>query len=73
MNPGLVDVSALIKDATELEPLPASAVRLARLVADEQRNVADVAETIRLDEALTGRLLSAANSSLSGPVQHIVA
>jgi putative nucleotidyltransferase with HDIG domain len=63
---GLVDVDVLIRDATELEPLPASAIRLAALVCDDDPDLEEMVETIRLDEALTGRLLGAANSAASG-------
>jgi len=66
MKTELVEVAALIREASELEPLPASTARLATLVTGEEFELDEVAETIRLDEALTGRLLGAANSARSG-------
>ncbi len=66
MNSGLIDVDALVEGASELAPLPASTVRLASLIAEEDADLEEIAQTIRLDEALTGRLLGAANSSRSG-------
>ena len=66
MNPGLVDVDVLIQDAAELQPLPASATRLAALVTQDEPDLEEMVETIRLDEALTGRLLGTANSTASG-------
>ena len=66
MNPGLVDVDALIEDACQLKPLPASTTRLASLVVDDDSELAELVEIVRLDEALTGRLLGAANSPQSG-------
>lgn len=66
MQPTLVDVEALILEATELEPLPASTIRLAGLVARGDAELSEIADTIRLDEALTGRLLGMANSVRSG-------
>lgn len=66
MNPGLIDVEALVQDAQRLDPLPASAARLAGQIADRNWKLPEISETISLDQALTGRLLSAANSVLSG-------
>jgi putative nucleotidyltransferase with HDIG domain len=66
MNPGLIDVEALVRDAQQLDPLPASAARLAGQLSDHDWNLSEISETIGLDQALTGRLLSAANSVLSG-------
>ena len=66
METRLVNLEDLVHEAKELEPLPASATRLARLVSTPDWNLEAIAETIRLDEALTGRLLSAANSAWSG-------
>lgn len=66
MNLGLVDLATLLREASELEPLPQSTTRLAGLVAQDDADLEEIAETIRLDEALTGRLLGAANSAASG-------
>ena len=46
MKPGLVDVEALIQDASELEPPPASTTRLASIVTDEDSSLEEIAETM---------------------------
>ena len=66
MSPALLDLQALIDDATGLEPLPASSTRLAGLLTEDDIDMEAVVECVRLDEALTARLLSAANSAMSG-------
>jgi len=66
MNLGLIDVEALVHDAEELAPLPASAARLAGQISDREWDLGEISSTISLDQALTGRLLGAANSVLSG-------
>ena len=66
MNPGLIDLDALVLEASKLEPLPPSATRLAGLVADPERDLLDVADAIRFDQALTGRVLGAANAVSAG-------
>jgi putative nucleotidyltransferase with HDIG domain len=59
-------LSALLEDARNLEPLPQSASRLASLLAGSSWKASEVAECLRLDQALTGRLLSVANSARAG-------
>lgn len=71
MPPALIDLPLLIEDAQLLEPLPASTTRLAALAAGDAPDLQEVIEVVRLDQALTGRLLSAANSVVSGPRQEI--
>ena len=66
MTSYLVDLESLIHEAHELEPLPQSAVRLAGILSSEDWDIDAIQEIVRLDEALTGRLLSAANSARSG-------
>ena len=66
MKTQLIDIEALIRDANELEPLPQSAIRLSGLLAQEDWDLQAVNEVVRYDEALTGRLLGAANSVRSG-------
>jgi HD-like signal output (HDOD) protein len=56
----------LIREAQKLDPLPASSARLSRVLAQEDWTLEDVAKTVTLDQALTGRLLRAANSASSG-------
>ena len=62
----LVDLETLVRDSHELDPLPQSSVRLAGILARENWDLDAINEVVRLDEALTGRLLSAANSVRSG-------
>ena len=66
MNTDLIDLESLVQETEELEALPASAVRLAGIVATDDWTLQEVAEIIRLDQALTARLLGVANSALSG-------
>lgn len=56
----------LIIAAQSLEPLPASSARLSRILSKEDWSLEEVAKTAALDQALTGRLLRAANSASSG-------
>ncbi len=67
----MIDLQTLIADAKDLEPLPQSTTRLAGLLAGEDWAMPDISRVIRLDEALTGRLLGAANSALSGAREEI--
>jgi HD-like signal output (HDOD) protein len=59
----MIDLDRLIEQANEMPPFPASTVRLAQLVASPDCNLADVAELIAYDQALTVRLLRSANSA----------
>ena len=61
----LMDLNALIAQAYDLEPLPASAARLAGLVSDPDSTLASITEVIKLDPSLTARVLRAANSARS--------
>ncbi|MCI0539744.1 MAG: HDOD domain-containing protein [Verrucomicrobiales bacterium] len=61
----MIDLDRLIEQANELAPLPASAVRLAQLVGEPDCHIKDVAELIAFDQALTVKLLRAANSAFS--------
>ncbi len=62
----MIDLEELIKKANELEPLPASTVRLAQMVSSPDCHIEDVAELIGFDQALTVRLLRAVNSAVDG-------
>lgn len=59
----------LIREAQAMEPLPASSTRLTKILSEEDWSLEEVARTASLDEALSGRLLRAANSAMSG-TQH---
>ncbi len=61
----MIDLDRLIERANELAPLPASAVRLAELISQPDCHLDEVAELIAFDQALTVKLLRAANSAAS--------
>ncbi len=67
----MIQLDALIRSAEELEPLPASVTRLARLVSREDSDLREVVRVIELDQALTARLLRSANSAMSAAVSPI--
>jgi len=62
--PDLVD--HLIEQAHNLTPLPASAIRLAALASSNEVGLDEIAEVVAYDQALTMRLLRAANSASTG-------
>ncbi|HXP62273.1 MAG TPA: HDOD domain-containing protein [Dongiaceae bacterium] len=62
----MIDLDRLIEQANELTPLPATTVRLTELVGRPDCDLEDVAELIAFDQALTVKLLRAANSAASG-------
>lgn len=62
----LIDIDALIKKADELQPLPASVVKLASMLSAGASDVDEITSVIRFDPALTVRLLRLANSAFSG-------
>ncbi len=56
----------LLREAKELRPLPAIALRLIAMVEDSRFSAQDLAGTIRTDQALTLKILRLANSSTFG-------
>jgi HD-like signal output (HDOD) protein len=62
----MIDLDRLIEQANELAPLPATTVRLTQLVGSPHCDLEDVSELIAFDQALTVKLLRAANSAASG-------
>lgn len=60
---------ALVKKANALGPLPQSVARLNAILSDPYYEIHDVAETIKLDSILTGKLLRLANSPVYGSYQ----
>jgi HD-like signal output (HDOD) protein len=58
-----IDIDALIEEAKQIPLLPASGVRLAALVSSHQYDIADVADVVAYDPALTLRLIRSANSA----------
>jgi HD-like signal output (HDOD) protein len=71
MSATMIDIRGLIELANGLAPLPASAVRLAELIADPDCNLEQVVELIAFDQALTLKLLRAANSVASASATHV--
>ncbi len=62
----MVELDDLIQHTRELRPLPATAVRLAGMVQSPMLDLTDVSEVVAFDQALTMRLLKAANSAALG-------
>lgn len=62
----MVNLDELILKAHELSPLPASVVKLASLAVAPDTDLDEIANVIAYDQALTMRLLRAANSAASG-------
>jgi len=61
----MLELDALVEKANELEPLPATVSRLARVVSTEDSSVHDVTEIISFDPKLTAALLRYANSAIA--------
>jgi len=53
----------LIREAQAMDPLPASSARLTQILMEEDWSLNEVAKTVALDAALTGRILQYANSA----------
>lgn len=62
----MIDLDRLIRQANDLEPLPATAARLAAIAADPDAGIREVVELVSFDQALTARLLRFANSAAVG-------
>ena len=62
----MVELNDLIQHAREMKPLPASTIRLAALINSPHVDLNEVTEIIAYDQALTMRLLRAANSAATG-------
>jgi len=68
-------VTDMERDALDLPTLPDIALKILEVVDDEESDVADIAKLLRLDPALSARLLRIANSALyrgSVPIEHLV-
>ncbi|MEN9841780.1 MAG: hypothetical protein RL376_1580, partial [Verrucomicrobiota bacterium] len=59
----MINIDELIQQANDLAPLPASTVRLAQLVSSPDYHMEEVVALIDFDQALTVKLLRAANSA----------
>ena len=71
MKSDLIDLNALVAQASEMTALPQSTVRLSALVGAKQDNVAEVVDVVTFDPGLTFKLIRAANSAMSGSSQPI--
>ena len=60
------DFQALLAQVKELQPLPAVAVRLIAMSEDSRFSAQDLADTVRVDQALTLNVLRLSNSSFFG-------
>jgi putative nucleotidyltransferase with HDIG domain len=60
-----IDLDALIKSSTSIEPIPASVLRLSGLVCADAIDTDAITETISFDQALAGAVLRSANSATS--------
>lgn len=69
--PALIDLNALVRASSELEPLPASVTRLAALVASGNWDLKEITDLIAFDQGLTTRVLRAANSAASASKMNI--
>ncbi len=67
----MIDLTKLIESANELPCFPASTLRLTQLVTQPNCNLADVVELITYDQALTVKILRAANSAASASVSPV--
>lgn len=68
----MIDLQALTRSASNLEALPVSVTRLAAIAGSENWDVREVEQVISLDQALSLRLLRAANSAASAARMPIV-
>lgn len=59
----MIDLNAVVRKAHDLEALPVSVTRLASLVVRDDTNTQQIVEVVNYDQALTARLLRAANSA----------
>ncbi len=67
----MIDLDQLIQQANDLAPLPASTLRLVQMMNSPHCDLADVAELIAFDPALTGNVLRGANAATSGRVERV--
>ena len=66
-----IDVEELVREVSDLAALPTAYVRIRELVADPDSSMADVAQVITNDPALTTRILRIANSAYMGLVTKV--
>lgn len=67
----MINLDALIHQARELKPLPASSVRLAALLSSQAADLEQIAEVVAYDQALTLQLIRAANAAFNAGATEI--
>jgi HD-like signal output (HDOD) protein len=67
MQPPLVNLDKLVRDAHQLRPLPATVTRLGGLVSNPETPMQKIVEVITYDQVLTAKVLRAANAAFSAP------
>jgi len=68
----VIDLQALTRSASNLEALPTSVTRLAAIAAKENWDIREVEQVVSLDQALSLRILRAANSAASAARMPVV-
>lgn len=66
-----MNLEEILSGIKELEPLPITAVNLAKAVADERNGINEFVEIIELDQAITANVLRIANSVMSSSAKEI--
>lgn len=66
------DPQTLVREASNLAPLPRAAVRLVTLVGSDEWKPQEVLAIVRLDPVLTGKVLGAANSARAAAQETIL-
>jgi len=61
----MIDLPKLIEQANDLQPLPASTVRLAWVAANPDCDLSEIVQPVEFDQVLTLKMLRAANSVFS--------
>ena len=61
----MIDLSDVVLDTYDLEPLPASVIKLLNLLSTDDWSLDSVVSTASLDAALTARIMRVANSAAS--------
>jgi len=67
MQPPLINLDKLVRDAHHLKPLPATVTRLASLVANPDTPMNKIVDVITFDQVLTAKIINAANAAFSAP------
>ncbi len=66
-----VDLQQLLDSVQDLPPLPQAAMKILHLIEDPDSTMTQLAQVLRLDEALLGRVLTWANSPFYGGISKV--